>query len=120
VGATVSLACAVHRVATPFLLSLLPLVGLQFLAHEGFEWAMLGAALLIAVTSCIGGIRTHGRWSILLAFGAGVLLMLCSHFFSEGIHGVVIGAGVVILSASHLLNRRWCRCCRECSRGDQG
>ena len=41
-GATASLACAVHCALMPLVVTLLPLVGLGFLADERTEWALLG------------------------------------------------------------------------------
>ncbi len=114
VGAAVSFVCAVHCVAMPFLLSMFPLLGLQFLAHEGLEWAMIVAAFGGAILSCAGGLRVHGRRRILLAFGSGAVLIVLSPLFADPTHGIVIGLGGVVLSASHLLNRRWCRCCSGC------
>ncbi|HXD83673.1 MAG TPA: MerC domain-containing protein, partial [Rudaea sp.] len=40
-GAAASLLCAVHCAALPFVLALLPALGLGFLANHGFERAFI-------------------------------------------------------------------------------
>jgi len=115
VGATFSLACAVHCLATPLLVSVLPLVGLGFFASERFEWAMLSMVLLMAILSSASGLRTHGRRRILIGFGVGSVFMLAGHLFEGLLHGIVVGAGGFVLSICQLINRRWCRVCGECN-----
>ena len=46
-AALVSSICAVHCLATPFLVGVLPLLGLGFVAEAWFEWAMLAVAAVI-------------------------------------------------------------------------
>ncbi|MGH8115222.1 MAG: MerC domain-containing protein [Rhodanobacteraceae bacterium] len=53
VGATASFACAVHCVALPFVLALLPLVGLGFLAGHTFERVFVACAALLASASIL-------------------------------------------------------------------
>ena len=114
-GAGLSLACAVHCMATPLLLSLLPLVGLGFLADESVETLLLGASLVLAVGSLCWGFRIHHQRRTLLLLGAALLLIVYGRLSPEEtveIVGVVLGAG--LLACGHLLNRHLCKTCLQC------
>ena len=114
VGATVSFACAIHCIAMPLLLSVLPLVGLGILATETFERCMLASALVFAITSSCWGMRVHRSWKIAPMFCVAIVLMGVSRICAGAVHGVVLGLGGVLLSLSHLLNHRLCRTCVSC------
>jgi hypothetical protein len=64
--------------------------------------------------SSVGGVRTHGRWAILLGFGVGVAFIFVGHFTKGGTHGIAIGLGGLVLSASQIMNRRWSHGCASC------
>jgi len=114
VGATVSFACAVHCVAMPFLLSVLPLLGLSVIAHETFERCMLVVALVFAVTSSCWGLRIHRSGKIAALFFIAIALLGFSRVCAGITHGLVLGLGGLTLSAGHFLNHHLCRSCSSC------
>jgi MerC mercury resistance protein len=76
-GAAASLACAVHCAAMPLLVSLLPLVGLSFLAKEQTEWALVGLSLGLEILSLLPSYtRKHRRRRPLLLFAFGASLII--------------------------------------------
>ncbi len=143
VGGTLSFACALHCVALPFIITLLPLIGLSFLAHSLFELIMIGIALTLATASFCWGVRIHGQWKLLLfiaaaaaLFASGMSLLDHSilsgdghshtstlllgdisalHFSSETLHWVLMGIGGLTLALGHFLNDRLCRSCSSCT-----
>ena len=60
-GVMASVACAIHCAAMPFVIGLLPMLGLEFLARESFHKWMAGVCLLIALAAFVPGWRSHGR-----------------------------------------------------------
>jgi hypothetical protein len=76
-GATVSAACGLHCLATPWLLALLPVSSFGFLADERTERALVTAALLAGLSSLVPSyIRHHHRGAALWWFATGSLLLL--------------------------------------------
>ncbi len=105
--------------ATPLLLSLLPFVGLGFLADESVETLLLGTSLILAVGSLCWGFRIHHQRPTLLLLGAALLLILSGRFAPEEtteVVCVVLGAG--LLAGGHLLNRYLCQTCLQCQATD--
>ena len=108
-GATASLACAVHCALMPLVITLLPLVGLGFLADERMEWALLGLSALLGSSSLALGYREHRKRQALLILSLGLTALVTgrlleeSHFETAGVIGVVLGGCTV--AAAHFLNR---------------
>ena len=69
IGVGLSLACAVHCLAAPLLLTALPLLGLSFLADDMTEVVLLSSALVLAAGSLCWGFRRHKSGRVFLALG---------------------------------------------------
>ena len=116
VGAVVSFACAVHCLALPLCLSVLPLLGLGFLASEGFEVGMIGFALLFATLSLCWGSRVHGRKHLFTFIAVALVLFSAAHEFGHDVgHSILMGLGGLLLVSAHILNRRLCKSCNSCN-----
>jgi hypothetical protein len=117
-GMTASLLCAAHCALLPFVITLLPLVGLSFLTHESTELALLIVSGGLGASSLCLGYRTHGSRRALAALSVGFALMALGRFAEQndlgfwGVAMVVLG-GLTVTSA-HWLNRRLCLTCRTC------
>ena len=110
-GAFLSMACAVHCLAMPLVVTMLPLVGLGFLAGEPAEYALIGAVLL-AAGSVVSGVRHHRKWRAFptLVLAAGIIVT--GFMAAEGSFEVILHVtGGVLLATTHLLNRHLCRTC---------
>lgn len=108
VGATASLLCAVHCVLLPFVLALLPLIGLKFLAGTTFERIFVICAATLASGSILTGWRRHRKPHalyvtvpaiVLLLFGVAVDLQ--AHVV---IHTICEVSGGVLLASAHITN----------------
>jgi hypothetical protein len=104
--------CALHCLAAPAAVGVLPLVSLT-VENPVVEWGML---LLSLVTSAVvlgrGCIRQHRRWQALVPFVAGGGVLLWSRLVEEAHPAaaqMAVAAGAVVIIASHVLNVRWCR-----------
>ncbi|MDE3001287.1 MAG: MerC domain-containing protein [Gemmatimonadota bacterium] len=117
VGAVLSFACAIHCVAMPLLVTVLPLLGLGILASERAESVIIGAVAL-AMGSVVWGVRHHRRWRAFLILIVAVAFIVVAHVATEGVFEVVLHAtGGLLLATAHLLNRHLCRTCPAC--GDE-
>lgn len=111
-GAFLGFACAIHCLSVPFLIGVLPALGLGFVADERFEWLVLVLAAFVAFFSSRSGMRSHGRKAIVWGFGLTFLWLLGGHFLSpEGsfLHHLMSALGGFALFFMHLLNLKWAR-----------
>lgn len=110
IGAIASFLCAIHCAALPFVLALLPLLGLEFLADHRFERAFVLFACALALVSLIGGYRRHHRpLSLLLALPGLALLLLgvtVAEQYSIAMHSVLVTCGGLLVAAGHFINLR--------------
>lgn len=117
-GAAASWICAVHCLATPFVVSFLPVFGLGFLADEKGEYAFLALSAALASISLLPAFfKSHRKISILLLFVVGFFSVgAADALFEDNFAGKIIfvafGAG--LMTGAHLFNRRLCRACAEC------
>ena len=80
VGACLSFACAVHCMAAPLLMTVLPLVGLGFILSESAELALVFGAVGVAVGSFTWGYRNHRKWRVFLMLGGALILIYIARF----------------------------------------
>lgn len=117
-GVTASWACAVHCLALPFLIGLLPLVGLSFLLEETTERVFVGISVALAALSLLPAyFREHGKLRSIFLAVAGIGLIALTHFLFEDnliFKFVFLLAGAGLISAAHVINRRLCRACAVC------
>lgn len=108
VGATASLLCAVHCVLLPFVLALLPLIGLEFLAGHMFERIFVTCAALLAGASILVGYRRHRKPHALYLMVPGIALLLFGVAINLDVHVVLhtvaVVCGGVLLASSHVTN----------------
>ncbi|MCG8406956.1 MAG: MerC domain-containing protein [Phycisphaerales bacterium] len=79
-GVVASLLCAIHCAAMPFVIGLLPLIGLGFLADAAFHQWMAVICLAIAISSFVPGWRQHRRLIPgMTAFGGIVLITAAAY-----------------------------------------
>ena len=118
-GATASFLCAIHCAIMPLIITLLPLLGLSFLASEPVEWALLAASATLGSWSLCLGFRQHRSRRVFMVLGVALALLLAGRLFHEHHFGVwgpilMVLGGLTMMSA-HLLNHRLCHACKKCS-----
>lgn len=109
-GALASFLCAIHCAALPFVLALLPLVGLSFLADHRFERGFVLFACSLALLTLFNGYRRHRRPLALLLALPGLSLLLLGVTVAEQypitVHSVLVTIGGVLLASAHFVNLR--------------
>lgn len=108
IGATASFLCAIHCALLPFVLALLPLVGLEFLADHRFERGFVIFACVLALVALGRGFRRHQQPLPLLLAIPGLALLLIGVTFAENysimLHSVLVTCGGLLLASAHFVN----------------
>ncbi|BBD79661.1 hypothetical protein ALSL_0997 [Aerosticca soli] len=108
-GALASFLCAIHCALLPFVLALLPLFGLGFLADHRFERGFVVFACLLALLSLGHGYRRHHRPRPLLLALPGLALLLLGVTLAEGsiaVHSTLVTCGGLLVACGHWVNLR--------------
>jgi hypothetical protein len=110
IGATASFLCAIHCAALPFVLAVLPLLGLSFLADHRFERGFVMFACALALVSLISGYRRHHRQRPLLLALPGLALLITgvtsAEHYSIVLHSVLVTCGGFLVASAHFINLR--------------
>lgn len=118
-GATASFICAVHCAIMPFIITVLPLLGLGFLSSEPVEWGLLLCSATLGTLALRVGYREHGRRQVFAFLGVAVCLLVAGRLLEEHHMGwwgpVVMVLGGFSMMGVHVLNRALCRSCGTCS-----
>ncbi len=109
IGFSASLLCAIHCLALPFLLSLVPLAGSHFMHNHWFEYAIILLSLVVASYALIHGYRKHHHNLLpLIMVTTGFILIAAGHLlpivWSESL---LSGGGGVTIALAHLLNWKY-------------
>ena len=106
----------------PLVITLLPLLGLSFLASEPVEWALLLASATLGSFSLCLGFRQHRSRRVFAVLGVALALLVAGRLFHEhhlGAWGpILMVLGGLTMMGAHLLNHRLCRACHCCSSHD--
>ncbi|MBS0570861.1 MAG: MerC domain-containing protein [Proteobacteria bacterium] len=118
-GAAASLLCAVHCAALPFLLAILPALGLGFLASHGFERGFIAFASMLAVTMAVLGYRRHRATRAFVLLVPGLLLLWIGGFafdlsHATWLHSLLVVIGGSCVSLAHFTNLRMARSPPDC------
>lgn len=81
VGMFLSLACAVHCMAFPFLILIAPLTGMAFFENEVLENLSLAISILIAGFSLFSGFKSHKKLPIIGLFVLAITILAVSNLF---------------------------------------
>ena len=108
VGAAASFLCAIHCVLLPFVLALLPLVGLEFLAGHTFERIFVACAAALASASILAAYRRHRRPQALFLMVPGIVLLVLGVAIDINAHVAIHTASVVtgglLVASAHVTN----------------
>lgn len=109
IGFSASLLCAIHCAALPFLLTLVPLTGLQILSNPWVEYSIIIFSFIIASSSLIHGYRRHHHIIIpLIVVFAGFVLIGMGHSLEgEWPEIVFTPIGATIIAIAHLINWKY-------------
>lgn len=109
-GIWVSSLCAVHCLALPVVVPLLPLIGSTFFAQLWFERTILSISLVIgAVALLSGALKYHGRFYPIGLLAMGGIIYWFKDIFGESGEPFTIATGALLIVAGHWINMRLCR-----------
>ena len=116
VGTGLSLACAVHCIVGPIVLTILPLSGLQLATAESLEWLIFPAFALVLAGIIVRSGTIHRRPAVLAAVAAAAALLIGSRFVDGVFEPIMSAAGTLTLGVTQL-TCRWsahqCECHAE-------
>ncbi|WP_371724327.1 MerC domain-containing protein [Mucilaginibacter sp. L196] len=117
IGMTASTLCAIHCALVPIFITVLPLIGLGFLANPWFEWGMIILAFIIGVSSISSSyFRMHRRLVPLLLLSIGFTIIILGHLFIAGwLEGIVVPLGGFTIATAHFINYRYVGACKVCN-----
>ena len=106
IGFSASLLCALHCAALPFLLSLAPLAGLQFLDNPWIEYVIILLSLFIASSALIHGYRRHHHDLLALTIAViGFILIGAGQLLEPEWKEVLLtSTGGTMIAIAHLIN----------------
>ena len=111
-----SVSCAIHCAALPFLLTALPLLGLEFLANAWVEITMIIISLFLGCYSLLRSYPKHKNVGPLILLVIGFTFIFSGHFLFHEVEFVLIPLGGFIIAASHFVN--W-KLMKKCSHNHQ-
>src|SRR4249919_1434804 len=110
-GSGAALVCAIHCAVLPFVLAVLPALGLGILASSGFEYGYVAFASVLALSSLWQGYRRHRVYRALaflvpglVAVWAGLLVPALHEHVVR--HAVTMTFGGTLIAVAHLVNLR--------------
>lgn len=120
-GFSASTLCAIHCVAMPFVVSVLPALGLSFLGGGVFELVMIATSIVIASFSLGSSYRVHGKLNALMIMTSGAMLLIFNFFGHEShsplvetLHPYLAALGGLMIAGAHWINMRLCKSCEVC------
>lgn len=120
-GLSASTLCAIHCAAMPFLVSVLPALGLGFLGGGTFELAMIGVSISIASLSLGSSYKLHRKLNPLMIMVSGGMLLVFNFFgheshteLMESLHPYIAAFGGLMIASAHWINMRLCSNCEVC------
>lgn len=117
IGITASTLCALHCAFMPFIITILPLVGLTVLANPWFEWGMILIALLIGTFTIVKSyFFVHRRFLPMALLMAGLAMIVLARLFIHGwLEALVVPSGGITIASAHFFNSRCLGACNYTS-----
>ncbi len=108
VGFSTSMLCAVHCAVLPFVLTLLPLVGLEFLANPIVEMSIIALGVVVGVSALWHGFQHHRNLTavVMLVLGFGMIFLAHSGWVSETLEDTMTPIGASVVALAHVANWR--------------
>ena len=103
-GITASIACAIHCAVLPLAISSLPILGVNIIHNEAFEYGMIFLAFSIGSYSLFHGYKMHHRlYAPFILFAVGMAILLAKMRWHDQELWLLPFAVIFIVSA-HVLN----------------
>ena len=108
-GIWASSLCAVHCLALPILIPLLPLVGASFFAQDWFERTILSLSMIVGFWALLSGFyRYHRQIYPLYSLMLGGIIYWNKDMFGETYEPFTIATGALLIIGAHIVNLKLC------------
>jgi hypothetical protein len=109
-GITASTICIIHCMAMPFVITMLPFLGWQFMEGRTAHHILAGFVITFALLAVVPGYLKHKRRDVLASMLLGLSFVLYATFaprriLPENLELPLITIGNIILVATHWRNR---------------
>src|SRR4051794_21137262 len=105
-GIVTSIACAIHCVLLPVLVSSLPIFGINVIHNTVFEWGMIAIAFIVGSYALVHGYAKHHRSLVpVFIFAAGFMFLALKQFF-HAIESWFLLFAVPLITGAHYYNYR--------------
>lgn len=124
IGLSASTICAIHCALMPFVIVMLPLIGLEFVSSVFFEITLIAVSVIIgSITLKDGFFKHHGSvvpFSLFI-FGLAIILfghvLIDDHNHGHGVeHGITyfitVPTGALLIGLAHFLNIKKVKSCK--------
>jgi hypothetical protein len=117
-GIGVSLACAVHCIATPLAIAFLPVFAHAIPGSEKVHRVIALAVLSVGAIAFRSGLKRHRRPIILLPMAVGMAIIVGAAFFGDSLTHIwetgITMCGSFFVIVAHTMNHSFCRDCKVC------
>jgi cation transport ATPase len=108
-GATTSIACAIHCALLPIVMTSLPLFGVNIIHNQWFEWGMIFLAFFVGAYSLLHGfVKHHQSYIPVLVFCAGALFLVLKQLLPMYEY-LFLTIAVVLILYAHSRNYLLCK-----------
>ncbi len=105
-GIIASLACSVHCLLPPLLISFGGFSDLEILHHPLVHILFLGSALYFAWKAFGDNLKKHRNWSLAVLAILGFVLVFTGILFGSSLEFLLVGIGGIVIAAAHFGNLR--------------
>jgi hypothetical protein len=118
VGIGVSLACAIHCIATPLVIAFLPVFAHSIPGSEKVHRVIALAVISVGAIAFRSGLKRHRRPIVLLPLITGMAIIVGAVFFGDSLTHVwetgITMCGSFFVIVAHTMNHSFCRDCKDC------
>ena len=108
-GITASVICAIHCAILPLVFTSLPMLGVDVINNQWFEYGMIALAFLVGVYALYHGYKRHHQSKLpVVLLSIGFLFLVVKEIPKNHQPWLVVPALVFIVSA-HFINFRLCQ-----------
>lgn len=112
VGMSASAACAIHCALLPIVLTLLPIVGLEFLANPMIELSMISLSLALACLALSSAYKKHRKVLPFVILMLGFCCIAMGHLLEE-LERYLIPLGGLLIAIAHFINLQLTKSCHH-------
>lgn len=112
IGMSASVACAIHCALLPIVFTLLPIIGLEFLANPVIELGMIALSLSLAIFALLGAYKKHRRVLPFVILMLGFAFIALGHLLA-GMESIFIPLGGLLIAVAHFINLKLTKSCNH-------